>query len=347
MTRGSHSGDGSSDPASGRYSWWDPAPELAELSPPARAVAEGLARRIAGRTGSDGGPQPPDDASPEEMWEAVAGLHRSLDRARGSAPAGELSEARDRLVEEAGRLWRSTLEAEVRAVREFVGEVAHDVRSPLHSSLFLTDALFREQTGPLTAAQKRQLGIVHSAIAAILRMSDDLVDFSRPEGELGPDAVAEIPFSPRQVVGELEALLQPVTVHRQAELELDVAAGESRVGDPQVLNRVLLNFAANALEAVEEGGTVRVRVSGDDQRLRAVVEDDAADVEPGRLRELLDGGDYASVVRRLEGQTRGLGLVICGRMIRAAEGDVDVERTGDGWTRLAVDLPFPPLETGA
>jgi len=275
----------------------------------------------------------------------VAALRRSLDRAGGEAPPEELAEARARLDDAAGRLWTSAVASEVRAVREFVGEVAHDFRSPLHSSLFLTDALFREQSGPLTSAQKRQLGIVHSAIAALLRMSDDLLDFSRPEEELAPDDVAEIPFSPRQVVGELEDLLEPMTLHRRASLEIDVADVGSRIGDPQVLNRVLLNFASNALEAVDEGGAVRIRVRADGERLRAVVEDDADDVEPEQIRELLAGGDYTEVVRHLEGRTRGLGLVISGRMLRAAEGDVSVERTEDGWTRVAVTLPFPPLES--
>lgn len=373
--RGSDSGDGPSradhreergdltagsprpEPDGHRYRWWDPAPELADLDPARRPVARALVRTVRRPRGSEdeqGDPGPGIDvalvngssAGPGEMWEVATHLRRSLDRCADSAPDDELAEARARLDRAIGRLWSAAIEAEVRTVREFVGEVAHDFRSPLHSSLFLTDALFREQTGPLNEAQKQQLSIIHSAIGALLRMSDDLLDFSEPD----PDGISgggeETPFAPAQVLGDLRDLLEPVTHHREAELELEATGVESRVGDPQILNRVLLNLASNALEAVEEGGVVQVRISGDEERLRAVVRDDSDSVDPERIRGLLAGGDYASVVRRLAGQTRGLGLVISGRLVRAAGGEIDVARTEDGWTRLEVTLPFPALETG-
>lgn len=378
MGRGSETGDRSPSSGPGRggdpvragesgageagaFPWWDWSEAVSDLEPPLRRVAEAVAGRVQ---------RPPEDRDPpergdpgegdgrispelvagtetplEELWDAVARLRRSLEECRGSAPDEELREARRRLDEAAGELWSAGVEAEVAAVRDFLGEVAHDFRSPLHSSLFLTDTLFREQAGPLSGAQKRQLSVVHSAVAALLRMSNDLLDFSESDDRGAmPDGVEEVPFSPRQVVDELEDLLQPITFHRDAELETDIAGEAYRVGDPQVLNRVLLNLASNSLEAVEEGGTVRIRVDGDDERLRAVVEDDGGDADPEQLRSLLEGCDYACVVRRLGGQTRGLGLVISGRMVRAAEGELSVERTDEGWTRLTVTLPFPLLE---
>lgn len=376
MGRGSESGDRSStsdsggggDPAreesvgsvvSGAYPWWNWSEAVSDLDPPVRRVAEALARRVEDPPEGgdpDGGGDPGDggaritpelvsgtEASLEELWDAVACLHRSLDGCRDAGE--ELREARQRLVEAAGELWSAGIEAEVASVREFLGEVAHDFRSPLHSSLFLTDTLFREQAGSLSRAQKRQLSVVHSAVAALLRMSNDLLDFSESDDRgVMPDGVEEVPFSSRQVVDDLEDLLQPVTFHRDAELETEVSDVAYRLGDPQLLNRILLNLASNSLEAVEEGGTVRIGVEGDDERLRAVVEDDSGDADPEQLRSLLEGCDYACVVRRLGGQTRGLGLVISGRMVRAAGGELEVERTEDGWTRLSLVLPFPVLE---
>lgn len=378
MGRGSETGDRSpnsgseagADPVraespdagdAGRYAWWDWSEAVSDLDPPLRRVAEALARRVEDPPGggaSSGGEDPDDGGDRitpelvsgtgvplEELWGAVARLHRSLDGCRGSVPGEELREARRRLDEAAGELWSAGVEAEVASVRDFLGEVAHDFRSPLHSSLFLTDTLFREQAGSLSRAQKRQLSVVHSAVAALLRMSNDLLDLSDSDEQgVMPDGVEEVPFSPRQVVEDLEDLLEPITFHRDAELETEVDDVPYRVGDPQVLNRVLLNLASNSLEAVEDGGTVRIRVEGDGERLRAAVEDDSGDADPEQLRSLLEGCDYACVVRRLGGQTRGLGLVISGRMVRAAGGELSVQRTDEGWTRLSLILPFPVLE---
>jgi signal transduction histidine kinase len=280
-----------------------------------------------------------------ESWKAVSCLHRSLDRCQRTAPPDEFSQARERLDQACGELWACGAEAATADLRMFVREVAHDLRSPLHSIIFLTDALFREEGGPLTPTQKRQVSVVHSATAALLRMANDLLDFTGAADEPVPDDVERIPFSPLQVVDDLESLLEPVTHHHNARLDTELQDVESRVGDPQVLNRILLNLASNAMEAVGENGTVRVRLQGDEDRLHAVVEDDSDDADPGKIRELVDGGSYPQVIRRLEGETRGLGLVICGRMVRAVDGELEVERTDDGWTRVSVALPFPVLET--
>lgn len=332
---------------SGPYPWWDWSDDVAELDASVRSLAEALAGVVEGAEGLDDLTSALEESAEtplEDAWEAVAALHRSLDRCRDAAPAGGLREVRERLDDAAGRLWAAGAEREVWAVREFVREVAHDFRSPLHSVLFLTDALFREENGPLTAAQKRQVSVVHSAAAALLRLSSDLMDFSGGDEAIGPEEVEEIPFSPAQVVEDLQSLLEPVSHHQQAELTADVENTELRVGDPQVLNRILLNLACNGLEAVEEGGTVRIRITGDDDGILARVEDDSGEADPQQLRRLTEGGSYSSVVRRLGGETGGLGLVICGRMVRAVDGDLEVERTDDGWTRFSVTLPFAEFE---
>lgn len=342
------SGSASADAGGETFGWWDWRDHVEDLDDSVRPVAEALAGRVEGRTGPDELARTlaeRESAGLRESWEAVSRLHRSLDRCRESAPPEEFSRVRERLDDACGELWVSGARAAMCDFQTFVREVAHDLRSPLHSIIFLTDALFREESGSLTGTQKRQVSVVHSAAAALLRMANDLLDFSGTAGEPDPDDVEEIPFSPMQVVDDLESLLEPVTHHHNARLDTELQDPESRVGDPQVLNRILLNLTSNAMEAAGENGTVRVRIAGDEDHLRAVVEDDSDDADLGKIRELVDGGSYPQVIRRLGGETRGLGLVICGRMVRAVDGDLDVDRTDDGWTRFSVELPFPVLET--
>lgn len=347
MRGGSESEDRSLSRDADSFPWWDRSVEIGQLDTAVRRIADEIVRAVEGsgdQVEPDGLRTYDGEASLDRTWEAVSALHRSLDQCHGSAPPEEIAEARRRLVRETGRLWSAGIEAEVRAVRDFMAEVAHDFRSPLHSSLFLTDALFRDESGSLSAAQKRQLSVIHSAVNALLRLANDLLDFAESDGEVAPREAAEIPFSPRQVVSDLEDLLEPIIFYKDATLDTDVEAARTRVGDPQLLHRVLLNLVSNALEAVEEDETVRLRVGGDEDRLRAVIENHARDANLERMGELLASGDYSSVLSRLEGQTRGLGLVISGRMIRAADGTVDIEGEEDGLTRVSVTLPFPVLD---
>ncbi|MDX1584928.1 MAG: HAMP domain-containing sensor histidine kinase [Thermoanaerobaculia bacterium] len=284
------------------------------------------------------------NATPEQLWEVIAAFQRSLARSQSAASPDEFTTASDHLECIAGRLWSLAAREEARAVREFLVEVAHDFRSPLHSSLFLTKSLFEQEDDPLTDSQERRLRVVHTAVSALLRLTNDLLDFSEPDEEFAPDGVAETPFSTERVVDELEDLLTPIIHHRRADFERVLEDSNARVGDPQLMKRVLLNLLSNAVEAAGDEGRVRLRLEGDVRQLRAHVANDSVDVDPEQLRDLIRGGDYASVVRRLGGQTRGLGLVISGRLIRVAGGGVKVECTSDGWTQISVTFPFPTLQ---
>ncbi len=331
------------------YPWWAWREEFDGLSEEARPLAEAIGRAVEGEADPEdaaGELVARSDVSLEQAWTAADRLYRSLDRARDEAPEEELEAARDRLHEVVREVWIAGGRREGATFRDFVREVAHDLRSPLHSILFLTDGLYREESGPLTPVQKRQISVVHTAAAALLRMANDVLDFSSADGELGADEVDVVPVAAQQVVGDLESHVEPLVHHHRASLEVeaDPEAGDARRGDPQVLKRILLTLTSNGLEAAGEDGTVRVRMEGDGERLRAVVEDDAGDVEPEELERLIEGGPHASVVRRLDGDTRGLGLVICVGAAGAADGDVAVRRTDDGWTRVSVTLPFPVFE---
>ena len=46
---------------------------------------------------------------------------------------------------------------------ELVVEMAHDLRSPLTSILFLAESLRDGQNSPVTDPQRRQLGLIYSA----------------------------------------------------------------------------------------------------------------------------------------------------------------------------------------
>src|SRR5213080_689440 len=53
--------------------------------------------------------------------------------------------------------------------QELVVEMAHDLRSPLTAVLFLAESLQNAESGPITEAQRRQLGLIYSAA---LRLGD-------------------------------------------------------------------------------------------------------------------------------------------------------------------------------
>ncbi len=62
-----------------------------------------------------------------------------------------------------------------------VAEVAHDLRSPLTSILFLSEALRNEQSGSLTELQKHQLGLIYAAALVLAGFPNDLMTIAHEQ----------------------------------------------------------------------------------------------------------------------------------------------------------------------
>ena len=82
---------------------------------------------------------------------------------------------------------------------ELVVEVAHDLRSPLTSILFLAETLQRGRSGPVNPVQERQLGLIYSAAFGLSSVASDVIELAR-----GGDRLVDldpIPFSVKRHPG--------------------------------------------------------------------------------------------------------------------------------------------------
>ena len=88
---------------------------------------------------------------------------------------------------------------------DLVVEMAHDLRSPLTSILFLTEALHQGQSGPVSEAQQRSLGLIYSAALCLCTAASDVLELARggstlvdrdPASESGTSSLAMTRHSP-------------------------------------------------------------------------------------------------------------------------------------------------------
>ena len=271
----------------------------------------------------------------EEAWSAVEMVRAEVD---GESDPALRASLHRRLDSAALDLARAALGRVVYANRRAIEDISHDIRSPLNSILLLTDSLLHGHGGSLNSAQHRQVSVLLTAAVALVRLVNDVMDASRIDS--GRDVRVEPAiFSVNELLTETKRLVSPLAVHRSVDLVFDTST-EQRVGDRQLLCRVLINLASNAVEEAGEGGTVEVRLDGSRQDwLRADVIDtgDKADIDLLQ-RMIADDGEFYP--RYHQGWARGLGLAISGRLVRRVAGDLSVERLADGRTCFSVNLPF-------
>lgn len=112
------------------------------------------------------------------------------------------------------------------------------------------------------------------------------------------------------------------------------------LGDPAQLTQLLLNILINALQAVDHGGQITIRLSHLADRGRVLLE--IADTGPGVPPEWLPKIFEPFVTTKAEGS--GLGLAICREIAEAHHSIVRAENNASG-RGLNVILEFPVLET--
>lgn len=224
---------------------------------------------------------------------------------------------------------------------DLVVEVAHDLRSPLTSILFLAETMIRGRSGPLTTLQERQLGLVYSAAFGLNAVASDVIELVRGGDRLvSRDAQA---FSVAEVLEAVGDIVLPIAEEKGLSLTFTSPEHDQRVGHPAALNRVLLNLTTNALKFTSEGGVfVELQEYQDDPaRLRCRVRDTGRGIpeaamatlfEPFRRRQ--QAGDYAF-------SGSGLGLSICRKLVEAMGSELTVRTEQGQGTTFAFDLELP------
>ncbi|HEU4828178.1 MAG TPA: HAMP domain-containing sensor histidine kinase [Gemmatimonadales bacterium] len=222
---------------------------------------------------------------------------------------------------------------------ELVVEVAHDLRSPLTSILFLAETLQRGRSGPVNEVQERQLGLVYSAAFGLSAMASDVIELAR-----GGDRLVDldpIPFSVRDILESVRDIVLPIAEEKALAVRLESPTADFRVGHPVALSRVLLNLTTNALKFTSEGFVEVFARDAAPGRVEFSVRDTGRGIPPHNMATLYEPfrrrqreGEYAF-------SGSGLGLSICRKLVEAMGSKLEVETAAGQGTRFHFLLDIP------
>jgi signal transduction histidine kinase len=224
-----------------------------------------------------------------------------------------------------------------------VVEMAHDMRSAMGSILFLSETVRSGASGPVTAVQQRQLGLIYSAALGLSGLVNDVVDLARGAQRLLDQP--PVAFQLQEVVASLVGVVRPTAEEKGLALVVNLPDIGSRLGLPVALGRVLLNLLSNALKFTEVG-TVRLDVTrGDGTELHFRVADTGRGMSPAVQERLFD----AFRARDAEGDEyfsgAGLGLAMCQTLLTRMGSRLEVTSVEGRGTTFAftMRLPFASL----
>lgn len=224
---------------------------------------------------------------------------------------------------------------------ELLVEVAHDLRSPLTSILFLSEVLQKGQSGEINDAQRRQLGIIYSAALGLISVASDVIEFAR-----GGDQLLEPEPTPFSVAATLESvndIVQPMAEEKGLAIRLFPPATDQRLGYPIALNRVLLNLTTNALKFTDEGVVEIVARAINDSRVEFSVRDTGRGIDPEVMDSLFQPFRRSGATKGYHFSGSGLGLAITRRLVQAMGSRLEFETAPRWGTRFFFELDLPPV----
>lgn len=214
------------------------------------------------------------------------------------------------------------------AMGEMAAGIAHEIRNPLGSLELFTSHLMDELRG---TPHEELAAHVLKGIQNLSRITGNLLLFAR---KIEPRLSC---VDLREILTEALLYTRSASSAKSLTVEEEVAPISVRA-DPDLLRQVFLNLLLNAVQALDEGGRIRVSSrmdSGEDPPVALVqISDDGLGVPPDVGERIFD----PFFTTRAGGI--GLGLAIVQRIVSAHGGWVAVGDSDLGGAAFTVGLPF-------
>ena len=208
---------------------------------------------------------------------------------------------------------------------------AESLESRLLEILDPTEAKSIEERAAEIESMKKYLRRIQDEAFRCKGITGSLLDFSR----LG-DA-KQSPTQLNELVQAVIDMVRPLGRYRRRNIEFESGAAVVLTVKPQEMKQVVLNLITNALDSVDDGGTVHVRLDKRGDWAELQVQDNGCGMSEEVLHHLFE----PFFTKRRDGQGTGLGLSITYRIIEEHGGSIEPFSDGPGkGSTFKVTLPI-------
>lgn len=297
------------------------------------------------------------------MTQAVAAgdLNQTIDLKR-SDEIGELAQAFDQMTlhlrertEEAERLYAESLKRnkelaetnarlketqlqliqseKLAAIGQLTAGIVHDVKNPFGVVMGMAEFLSEEQDID-QATLLHGLKVIRESAIKGNRIVSDLLKFARQS-------------QPEMRVMDLRETVeasQRLTAYLTRRFDLEVSLPDQPIYakyDAQQIEQVLINLIHNAVQAMPNGGSLRLRLKQEGDFALIEVQDTGSGIEPEKLQRIFD----PFFTTKPEGEGTGLGLSVSYGIIANHHGKIEVESEVGKGSTFSITLPVFDFET--
>ncbi len=222
--------------------------------------------------------------------------------------------------------------------REFLANVAHDLRTPLTSLQGYIETLLMKE-GTLTPEEKRNyLSIAAKSSERLRKLVADLFELAKLDS---PDVPVRFePFSLPELIQDILQKFQLGAEQKKVLLRMNAPDGlPLAFGDVGLCERIFENLIDNALRYTPENGSITVSLAPEYDRIGASVSDTGSGIPPEEVPRLFDRPFRREGTRREGGAGAGLGLAIVKRILDLHGSGIEASSVVNAGTTFTFSLP--------
>ena len=223
------------------------------------------------------------------------------------------------------------VERRERIERDFVTNAAHELRTPVAA---ISGAIEVLQGGAKEKPRERDhfLAIIDRQSARLGRLSRSLLVLARAQTDEEQPLTVPVDLCPL-----LEEIAEGIRQAGRLQVDLDCPPGLKVLAEPNLVEQVFSNLAANAAKHTDRG-LVQIRVRAHETgQVEIELSDDGPGI-PEEARARIFDRFYRGGARDSEGF--GLGLAIVRQAVRVLNGTVEVQSVVGAGTTFRVTLPL-------
>jgi signal transduction histidine kinase len=225
---------------------------------------------------------------------------------------------------------RARVAEELASVATLVAGLAHEIGTPmgviqghanqLESEVSDDDAKWRVRT-------------IQEQVSRISKIIQTLLNMARP------GKAQQVPVSLESVIETTLGFLTEKFAHRGISPRFEVVSAPSVLGDPERLQQLFLNLFMNAVDAMPDGGELRVALeSTADGTIQITVTDDGQGIPERDLPRIFE----PFFTSKEAGTGNGLGLMVANGIVKDHGGSVEVKSEQGQGTEFRILLPSSP-----
>ena len=220
---------------------------------------------------------------------------------------------------------------------EFLSNMSHEIRTPLNAILGFVSILKKRLQDEKDLSY---LDIIDNSGTSLLAIINDILDFAKIQS--GKFQITPYPFQPVEELSNTTMLFASKAYEKEITylVYIDPTLPPCLNADLIRIKQVISNLLSNAIKFTPEHGTVKVRITSDDDALLILIQDSGIGIDEASQKKIFHAFEQADGSTTREFGGTGLGLSITAKLIELMKGKITLKSQKGSGSTFKVSIPY-------